>query len=50
MKGPRKAADSSKGRKKIIWFWLTLIIAVIFTITGLLLGDLYEAYQTAATL
>ena len=50
MKDRLKAADISKGPKKVRWFWLALIVAVIFTITGILLGDIYEAYQTSATL
>jgi len=50
MKDILNAADISKGQKKVRWFWLALIVAVIFTITGILLGDVFEAYQTAATL
>lgn len=50
MKGRMKAADILKGQKKVRWFWLALFVAVIFTITGILLGDPFEAYQTAATL
>ena len=50
MKGKMKAADIPKGQKKIKWFWLAFIVAVIFTITGILLGDPFEAYQAAAAL
>lgn len=50
MKGRMKAADISKEQKKVRWFWLALIVAVIFTITGILLGDPFDAYQTAGTL
>jgi cytochrome b subunit of formate dehydrogenase len=50
MKDGLKAEDRSKGREKVGWFWLALIVAVIFTITGVLLGDIFEAYQTASTL
>jgi cytochrome b subunit of formate dehydrogenase len=50
MKGRMKAADISQGQKKVRWFWLALIVAVIFTITGILLGDPFEAYQTAGAL
>lgn len=50
MKDRLKAAGISKGRKKVRWFWLALIVAAIFTVTGILLGDIYEAYQTSATL
>ena len=50
MKGRMKAADISKGQKEVGWFWLALIVAVIFTITGILLGDLFDAYHTASTL
>jgi cytochrome b subunit of formate dehydrogenase len=35
---------------KVSWFWLALLVAVIFTITGIILGDRFDAYQTAATL
>jgi hypothetical protein len=45
-----KAADISKGQESVRWFWLALIVAVIFTIMGILLGDPFDAYQTAATL
>jgi len=45
-----KAADISTGQRKVRWFWLALIVAVIFTITGIILGDLFDAYHTASTL
>lgn len=46
------AADISisKGQKNVRWFWLALIAAVILMITGIYLGDPFEAYTTAATL
>ena len=50
MKDELNAADISTGQDKVRWFWLALIVAVIFLITGVLLGDPFEAYQTAATL
>ena len=50
MKDRPEARDITRGRKKVRWFWLLLILAVIFTITGILLGDPFEAYQTSATL
>jgi hypothetical protein len=50
MKDILNAADIFKGQKKVRWFWLALIVAVIFTITGILRGDLFDAYHTAATL
>jgi cytochrome b subunit of formate dehydrogenase len=50
MKDILNAADISKGQKKVRWFWLALIVAVVFVITGILLGDPFDAYQTAATL
>lgn len=50
MKEKSKVRDISRGRRKVRWFWLALILAVIFTITGILLGDIYEAHQTSATL
>jgi len=50
MKDILNAADISKRQRKVRWFWLALIVAVIFTITGILRGDLFDAYHTAATL
>jgi cytochrome b subunit of formate dehydrogenase len=50
MKDRPKAADILKGPGKVRWFWLAFILAVIFLITGILLGDPFEAYRTAATL
>ena len=50
MKDILNAADISKGQRKVGWFWLALIVAVVFTITGIFLGDRFDAYQTAATL
>jgi len=44
------ASEVSKGPKNVRLFWFVLIIAVIITIIGILLGDPFEAYQTAATL
>lgn len=45
-----KAADISEGQASVKWFWPTLIVAVIFIIMGILLGDPFDAYQAAATL
>jgi hypothetical protein len=50
MKNELNPADISKAQKKVGWFWLALIVAVVFTIIGILLGDPFDAYQTAATL
>ncbi|MEI7635832.1 MAG: hypothetical protein WCJ37_00875 [Syntrophus sp. (in: bacteria)] len=50
VKDVQNAADISKGQENVRWFWLAFILAVIFTITGILLGDIFDAYQTAATL
>jgi hypothetical protein len=44
------ASEISKGQKNVRLFWFALIVAVIFTIIGISLGDPFEAYQTAATL
>ena len=37
-------------QKGTILFWFLLIQGAILTVTGIILGDCYEAYQTAATL
>jgi cytochrome b subunit of formate dehydrogenase len=50
MKDRPKAGAISRGRRKVRWFWPALIVAVLLTITGILLGDIYEAHQTSATL
>jgi len=50
MKEILNIVDIFKGQNKVRWFWLALIVAVIFTITGIFLGDPFDAYQTAATL
>jgi hypothetical protein len=50
MKAKSEVSEISEGQEKVRWFWLALIVAVIFTIMGILFGDLFEAYQTAATL
>lgn len=50
MKEILNVVDIFKGQNKVRWFWLALIVAVIFTIIGILLGDPFDAYQTAATL
>ena len=50
MKDSPDAGDIPKKKKKVRWFWILLVAAVIFTITGLILGDPFQAYQTAATL
>ena len=38
------------GPENIRMFWSLLILAVILTIIGILLGNPFEDYQTAATL
>ena len=40
----------ASGQSRVSWFWLALLVAVIFTIIGILLGDRFDAYKTAATL
>jgi len=44
------ASEISKGRKKARLFWFALVIAVIFMIVGIYLGNPFEGYTTAATL
>jgi hypothetical protein len=50
MKDRLSASEASKGQKYARWFWVVLIVAVIFMIVGIYLGDPFEAYTTAATL
>jgi len=50
MKEILNAVNIVRGQNKATWFWVALIVAVIFTITGVILGDRFDAYQTAATL
>jgi len=32
------------------WFWIMLVTGIAFMITGILLGNYFEEYQTASTL
>jgi cytochrome b subunit of formate dehydrogenase len=50
MKKTLDASEVTKRRKKTLWFWFLLIEGLILTVTGIILGNCYEAYQTAATL
>ena len=50
MKETINIVDIFKGMDKVDWFWLTLVAAVAFTITGIALGDRFDAYRTASTL
>jgi len=50
MKEILNIVDIFKGQNKVGWFWLALIVAVIFTITGISLGDRFDAYITASAL
>lgn len=50
MKDKLNAAEASGGQKYARWFWFVLIVALIFMIVGIYLGDPFEAYTTAATL
>jgi len=50
MKQPLGASEISKGKKKAILFWFLFVEGVILTVTGIILGNCFEAYQTASTL
>jgi cytochrome b subunit of formate dehydrogenase len=50
MKDKLNTSGTSEWQKNARLFWFLLIVAVIFFITGILLGDPFDAYQTAATL
>ena len=38
------------GPENVKLFWFVLIVAAVFTIIGILLGNPFEDYQAAATL
>ena len=50
MKDELDASETSEGQKRVKFFWLVLIAAVIFMVAGIFLADLFQAYTTAATL
>lgn len=38
------------GPESVRLFWIVLIVAVVFTVIGIILGNPFEDYQAAATL
>lgn len=50
MKDQIAVSAPTKGKKRSILFWFLLIEGVIITITGIILGNCFDAYQTASAL